>query len=95
MTPWVRYTTMRLLLLLLVALVLYAVGARGFLLIVLAALISAALSYLLLRGQRDALALRIAQRVEGRAVKGKFEKTIDADNAAEDADAGRGKDGQP
>lgn len=94
MTPFVRYTTMRMVLLLVVAVVLYAVGARGFLLIVLAALISAALSYLLLRGQRDALALRIAQRVEGRPVKGKLEKSIDADNAAEDADASRGKEGQ-
>ncbi len=92
MSPAVKYSTMRLLLLLVVALGLYAIGARGFLLLVLAAVISAALSYLLLRGPRDALAQRIAERAGSRVSKGRLEKSIDADNAAEDADAARGKE---
>lgn len=89
MSPFVLYSALRLVLFLVVILVLYLLGARDILLVIEAALISAALSYLLLRRPREALAQRLQQRVEGKLEKGRFEKSVDAGNAAEDADAGR------
>lgn len=88
MSPFVRYSLMRLTLLMGVLALLYLVGARGLMLLLLAAVISAGLSYVLLRGPRDELALRIVDRTEGR-IQGKLDRKVSADNAEEDADLER------
>lgn len=62
-----RYTLLRLALFVAVFAVLALAGARGALLLGLTVVISLALSYLLLRGQRDAVAAVIAERVGERA----------------------------
>lgn len=80
------YTMLRLLIFLVVALVLYLVGARSFMLVLLAVLISAGLSYVLLRGPRDRVATQLQNRMEHRQ-QSKFARRIDADNEAEDAAA--------
>jgi hypothetical protein len=61
-----RYSVLRLALFAAVLGVLWLVGARGILLVGLAAVVSFALSYLLLRRQRDAVAAAISSRVEAR-----------------------------
>lgn len=87
MSPFARYSLFRLLLFFAVTLVLYLLGARGLLLLVLAAVTSAAASYLLMRGLRDDVANRLVQRREGSAPRGRFQASVDDANAAEDADA--------
>lgn len=88
MGPFFRYTVLRLALLLAVVAALYAIGARGALLLLMALLISAALSFILLRRPRDEVAQRIAQRAEGR-IDSRLARKAAEDNAAEDADADR------
>lgn len=66
MNPVVVYTLLRLTLFVLALSVLYFTGARGVLAIVLAAVVSLVLSYLLLGRQREAMAERIARRVQER-----------------------------
>jgi hypothetical protein len=61
-----RYSLLRLAVFAAVLGVLWVAGARGVLLLALTVVISLALSYLLLRRQRDALAAAIAARVEAR-----------------------------
>ena len=61
-----RYSVLRLTLFAAVLGVLALLGARGVLLVALTVALSLALSYLLLRRQRDALAAAIAARVEAR-----------------------------
>jgi hypothetical protein len=61
-----RYTLLRLALFVVVLAVLAIAGARGILLLGLTVAVSIALSYLLLRRQRDAVAAAIAERVQGR-----------------------------
>jgi hypothetical protein len=68
-SPVVVYTLARLAIFLAVAAVLYALGARSLLLIVLAALISGLLSLRLLARQRDAVAARLADRPERRGAR--------------------------
>lgn len=60
--PVLRYTVLRLVLLVAAAAVLYAVGARGVLLVVLAVLVSGLASLPLLSRQRDAVSARLVQR---------------------------------
>ncbi len=69
MNPYVSFTVLRLALLAAVIAVLYAAGARGFLLLVLAAVISLALSYVLLAGPRAAMTRQIEERVSGRVAR--------------------------
>jgi hypothetical protein len=61
-SPVVVYSLARLGIFLAVAAVLYALGARSLLLILLAALISGLLSIRLLARQRDAVAARLTER---------------------------------
>jgi len=88
------YTLLRLGLFVVVLVLLYAVNARGLLAVILAAVISLALSYLLLGRQRQAMAERIVKRVEERKAfpVGKAED----DDAFEDAidDAARKERGE-
>jgi len=95
-SPYARYSVLRILLFAVVLLIGYAVGMREFLLIVFALVVSAVLSYLLLGGPRQALVERLQQRTERRherAVQKQAQRTAsgkrsrsDEDNAAEDAD---------
>ena len=79
--PFIRYSLLRFGILIVVFGLLYLAGAGGWLLLLLTAVISAALGYLLLGRQRDAVT---ADLIEKR--KGNLAKRIDADNDAEDAD---------
>ena len=81
----IKYSVLRLALFVGSLIALYAVGVRrSILMVVLAALISVALSYLLLTKQRDAVALAISERINGRIDHRQGVGQSDAD--AEDAD---------
>jgi hypothetical protein len=64
--PVAKYTLLRLGLFVACLAALYAVGGNGWLVLVLAAVISLALSYVLLRRQREEMAEAIADRVQTR-----------------------------
>lgn len=81
MGPFTRYSLYRFAILIGVLVVLSLVGARGWLLLLLTAVISAALGYLLLARQRHAVTQDIIEKRQTNLAK-----QIDADNAAEDAD---------
>ncbi|WP_024286869.1 DUF4229 domain-containing protein [Cellulomonas sp. KRMCY2] len=67
---------------------LWAVGMGGWLLVVVAAFVAWALSYLVLAGPRDAAALWLAERAEGRRTSGaRFTAGVESDALAEDAEA--------
>ena len=81
MGPFTRYSLYRFGILIAVFALLYLVGARGWLLLLLTAVISAALGYLFLARQRDAVTQDLVEKRQSNLAK-----QIDADNAAEDAD---------
>jgi len=64
--PTLKYTVMRLGLFVVALAVLYLLGARGLLAVVLAVLVSAMLSFVLLRNQRDEVASQVSQRLQHR-----------------------------
>lgn len=66
MNPVAKYTLLRLGLFVAALAVLYALGGDGWLVLLLAAVISLALSYVLLRRQREEMAEEIAERVRER-----------------------------
>lgn len=71
----------------------YVVGLRGWLLVVVAAVVALAVSYLTLRKPRDAAALWLAERAERRKATGKrFSREIEDDAAYEDAAVDRSDD---
>ena len=88
MGPFVRYSILRLTLLVAVGAVLWLVGARGVLWLVLTALVSLALSYVLLRLPREQAAAALDDRVSGRRRSG-LDERIDRDAADEDAEDDR------
>ncbi len=87
-----RYTAMRLGIFVVCLVLAAALGARTWLALLIAAVVSVLLSLLLLRKQREAMALALQQRVEARvaaqqqgtARKSRFARGLDEDNAAED-----------
>lgn len=83
--PLIVYSALRLGLFALALVGLWAVGMRDWLLVLVAAVVAWALSYVLLAGPRDAAALWLSQRVEGRSAR--FSPGVEADAAAEDAEA--------
>lgn len=95
-SPFFRYGLLRILLFFLVALLGYAVGMRGLLLVVFALVVSALLSYLLLGGPRRALVERLEQRTAARHQKAAAKEAerqrsgrmsaAERDAAVEDAD---------
>lgn len=85
MGPFVRYSILRLTLLVAVGAVLWAVGARGWLWLLLTALVSFALSYVLLRLPREQAAQALDARVRGRRRSG-LARRLDQDAAHEDAE---------
>lgn len=76
--PLLKFTVLRLALFVAALAVLALFGARGWLLLLLAAVVSLALSYVLLRGPRAELAAAIEQRTARR---------LGSDEQAEDAEA--------
>jgi hypothetical protein len=95
MSAFVRYTVLRLGLFV-AALALFALlGARGLLLVVLAAFASLALSYVMLRGPRAELSQTISGRMEGPRRRGRVERRIAEDAEAEDAEAEDVEAGRP
>lgn len=88
--PLLVYSVLRLGLFVVVLLVLALLGARGLLLLVLAAVVSLPLSFVLLGGPRERLAVRVAERADpGRRRRSRWDRSADADAAAEDAAADR------
>jgi hypothetical protein len=66
-SPLLKFTVLRLALFVATLAVLYVIGARDWLLLLLAAVVSLALSYVLLRAPREELAATIEQRAQQRA----------------------------
>jgi hypothetical protein len=78
--PAVAYTLSRIALFIVALWVLYLVGARGLLLVALAALASGLISYVVLSRQRDAMSAAVSDRVR------RMRERMDASAAAEDVD---------
>ncbi|HZI98208.1 MAG TPA: DUF4229 domain-containing protein [Actinomycetales bacterium] len=95
--PLLVYTVLRLALFVAVLAVIALIGARGWLLLLLAAVVSLALSYVLLRGPRERLAEQVAERADpSRRRPGRVSKALDDDARAEDEAAeGIGDDRPP
>ncbi|WP_233405212.1 DUF4229 domain-containing protein [Actinotalea solisilvae] len=81
------YSLLRLGLLAVALVALWAVGLGGWLLVVVAAVVAWALSYVLLGGPRDRAALWVAERAQARRSGPRFTPGVESDAAAEDAEA--------
>lgn len=87
-----RYTAMRLGIFVLCLVVAGALGAKTWLALAIAAVVSVLLSIVLLRKQREQMAVALQQRIDhrvaaqqdGTAKKSRFSRGLDEDNAAED-----------
>jgi uncharacterized membrane protein len=80
-----RYTALRLLILVVVGGLLFASGARGFVLLALAFVLSGLASLVLLRNARNKVSADIVERVERRqTIAQRVNARIDAANRAED-----------
>lgn len=91
--PLIVYSVLRLAVLAAAMLALWAVGMGGWLLVVVAALAAWAISYVVLAGPRDRAALWLAERARRRREAGsRFTPGVEADAAAEDAEAEGAKD---
>ncbi|WP_298801311.1 DUF4229 domain-containing protein [uncultured Pseudokineococcus sp.] len=95
-----RYTLLRLSLLAAVGLLAYAVGLRGVWWLLVTAVVSILLSFVLLRGPREQMTQAILDRQQQRAQGGgpssgggRFSRGLDDDAAAEDADDDRRREG--
>lgn len=83
--PFIIYSALRIALIVVVGVVLYLVGMRGWLLGVVAILVALLVSYLALSRQREAAALYIATRRTQRQTSGvQLTERLDRDNADED-----------
>jgi len=85
--PFVRYSILRLTLLVAVGLVLWALGARGWLWLLLTAVVSFTASYVLLRLPREQAAQALDARRAGRGPS-RSSRRLDQDAADEDAESG-------
>jgi Protein of unknown function (DUF4229) len=86
MRTGLAYTSARILMLVIALVLLYLAGARGFLLIALAFLVSALASYVLLSRQREMVAGALNRRLNRVSAKAaEFRERIDEGAAAEDA----------
>jgi hypothetical protein len=84
LAPVVTYTAGRIALFLVVGVVLFLVGFRSFLLVLLALVISMPLSYVVLRKQREAFAVQVGHRLSHRrAEKERLRAALRGDDAAE------------
>lgn len=88
MSPVLRYSLLRLLVLVVVGAILFVSGARDFTLLVLAIVLSGIVSLVVLRKPRGEVAERLAHRIESRGPRqglmGRLQARIDAANRAED-----------
>jgi hypothetical protein len=80
MRATMSYTVLRLLLFFAAILVLYWCGVGGFMLIILAAVISALISFVLLSRLRDSMSIALSGRVT------RFRERLDAGTRSEDTD---------
>ena len=80
MRATMSYTILRLLLFFAALLVLYWAGVGGFMLVVLAAVISALVSYVVLSRLRDSMSVSLSSRI------GRFRDRLDEGTRSEDAD---------
>ena len=80
MRATLAYTSARLVLLVVSAVLLYLAGAQGLLLLGLALLVSGIISYVVLSRQRDAMSAAITSRIQG------FRGRLDSGTRAEDDD---------
>ena len=92
MSPYLKYTVLRLGVFVLALVVLKWAGAESWLLLGLAALVSVLVSLVLLRRQREEMAADIQRRIDARTAAGP-RKVRDADSEAEDTEA-RGSAGE-
>lgn len=86
MGPLLKYTLLRFALFFAVLAVLWIAGARSWLLLLLAAVASFALSYVVLRGPREEVAARLAARSSNRLEQRRTESDEQAEDAALDSD---------
>lgn len=86
-SPYLKYTVLRLGLFVVVLGVLAVLGARGWLLVLLAAVVSMALSFVVLGNAREEMTTAIAARTQQRTTqrRGRLDRAIDEDAAAEDS----------
>jgi Flp pilus assembly protein TadB len=80
MRATLSYTILRLLLFFAAILVLYWIGVGGFMLVILAALISALISYVVLSRYRDAMSTSLTSRLS------RFRQRLDEGTRSEDVD---------
>ena len=85
--PFVIYSLQRLGLFVLALLALWALHLGGWLLVVLAAFLAWAVSYLALAGPRDRAALWVSDLVERRRTGPRFSPGLESDASAEDVEA--------
>jgi len=91
MRTGLAYTSARILLLVLTVVLLYLAGARGFLLLALAFVISALASYVLLSKQRETMAGALNRRLNRVSAKAtEFRERLEEGAAAEDPDDAEG-----
>jgi hypothetical protein len=94
MRTGLAYTSARILLLVLAVVLLYLAGARGFLLLALAFVISALASYVLLSKQRETMAGALNRRLNRVSAKAtEFRERLEEGAAAEDPDDAEGATG--
>lgn len=87
MRTTLAYTSARILMLVVAMVLLYLAGARGFLLLALAFLVSALASFILLSRQRDVMSGALASRLKGgRARAAGFRTRLEEGARAEDED---------
>ena len=87
MRTTLAYTSARILMLVVAMVLLYLAGARGFLLLALAFLVSALASFILLSRQRDVMSGALASRLKGgRARATGFRSRLEEGARAEDED---------
>jgi TctA family transporter len=87
MRATLTYTSARIVLLVVSALLLYLVGARGLLLLVLAFLVSGVASFVLLSRQRDVMSSALVTRLKNRGPRtGGFRRRLEDGARAEDQD---------
>ena len=80
MRATMSYTVLRLALFVAVALLLYLAGARGFLLLALAAVVSAIISFVVLSKLRDSMSMALTARMS------RFRERLDEGTRSEDVD---------
>lgn len=85
--PFIIYSVLRLALILVLGVILYAVGLRDLLLPVVAIVLALMVSYLVLTKQREAAAVYLAGRKKTREVTGeRFSRAVEDDAALEDSE---------